>query len=202
MTKPQSYIFIGRAGSGKGTQGKLLVEALKKADPGRSDLYIETGAEFRKFMQGEQYTAKLSKRLVESGGLMPEFMPVYLWGKLLVEAYTGEQHIVFDGTPRKLLEAQVLDQMFPFYGLEMPWVIYLDVEHEESAKRLSLRAQKGGRKDDGPEAIEKRRVAYERDVKPTVDWYRANPNVRFLDIDGERSIEEIHADIVKKVGLA
>ena len=49
--------------------------------------------------------------------------------------------------------------------------------------------------------IKKRKTEYENDVIPTIEWYKTNPNVNFLDIDGERSIEEIHADIVKRLGL-
>ncbi|MDE1975405.1 MAG: nucleoside monophosphate kinase [Patescibacteria group bacterium] len=200
--KPQSYIFMGRYGAGKGTQAKLLIEALAKADPDRKSIHIETGAEFRKFFGSDQnHTAQLTKKVVESGGLMPEFMPIYMWGRLLVSEYTGDEHIVFDGTPRKLLEAKVLDELPSFYGQNKPWLIYLDVDHEESSKRLSLRAKDGNRKDDSEDALRERRVEYEKNIIPTIEWYRTNPNVNFLDIDGERTIEEIHADIVKKVGL-
>ncbi|MCX6716156.1 MAG: nucleoside monophosphate kinase [Candidatus Taylorbacteria bacterium] len=198
--KPQAFIFIGRAGSGKGTQAKLLIEALKAKDPVHQIVYIETGAEFRKFIQGDSHMAKMGKNVVEKGWLMPEFMPIYLWGKVLVEQYKGNEHIVFDGTPRKPLEAQILESVFPFYELGTPWVIYLDIEHEESHKRLTLRSQEG-RKDDNNAAIERRKVAFEKDVVPTIGYYRNNPNVKFLDINGERSIEEIHADIVERLGL-
>jgi adenylate kinase len=198
---PQSFIFIGRYGAGKGTQAKSLIEELKKRDPERGTIYVETGAEFRKFMASDGFTAKHTHDIVTRGNLMPEFMCVYLWGKLLVEEYTGVENLIFDGTPRKLLEAKALEALFPFYGLEKPWVIYLDVEHGESHKRISLRASAQGRVDDGNEAIEKRRAAYEADVVPTIEWYRANPNVKFLDIDGHGSIEAVHEEIVKRTGL-
>jgi adenylate kinase family enzyme len=198
---PQSFIFIGRYGAGKGTQAKLLIEALKKADQSHGVFYIETGAEFRKFMAGDSYTAKHSKKIVEAGDLMPEFMCVYVWGKRLVEEYTGSEHIVFDGTPRKLLEAKILESLAPFYRLDKPWVIYLDVEHEESIGRLKLRSKTSGRVDDGEKELIERQKAFEEDVVPTIEWYKTNPNVRFLDIDGERTIGEVHADIVEKLGL-
>jgi adenylate kinase len=132
---------------------------------------------------------------------MPDFMPVYLWSKLLVNKYSGNEHIVFDGTPRKMPEAKVFDSIFYFYGLGKPWVVYLSVEHKESAERLSLRINKAGRADDSKEAIEKRKKAFEEDVGPVIEWYRTNPSVNFLEIDGNRSVEEIHEDIVKRIGL-
>ena len=200
---PQSFIFIGRYGAGKGTQAKLLMEALKKNDSNHSVLYVETGAEFRKFFtENTDYTARLSKKIIESGGLMPEFMPIYIWSKLLVDKYTGSEHLVFDGTPRKLLEAEVFEGAFSFYGLGKPWVIYLDVGHHESIGRLSLRAKQSNRPDDEVKALEERRLEYEKSVVPVIEWYKTNPNVNFLDIAGERSIEDIHADIVEKLGLA
>jgi adenylate kinase family enzyme len=200
--KPQSFIFIGRYGAGKGTQSKLLIETLKKKDPSHSILYIETGEEFRKFFtENNSYTAQLSKKTIEAGDLMPEFMPIYIWSKLLVDHYTGMEHLVFDGTPRKPLEAQILDKAFPLYGIEKPWVVYLHTEHNESVKRLSLRAKESGRQDDGREALEERRSEYEDNVIPVVEYYRDNKNYRFLHIEGARSIEEIHTDIVKKLGL-
>jgi len=133
---------------------------------------------------------------------MPEYMCVYLWGRLIVDNFTGKENLVFDGTPRKILEAQLLEAMFPFYGLEKPWVIYLDVEHEESHKRIVLRAKTSGRMDDHTKAIEAKKIAYGADVVPSIEYYKTSPNVRFLDVDGERSIEDIHEDIVKRLGLA
>jgi adenylate kinase len=143
----------------------------------------------------------LAKKVVDSGDLMPDFMPVHLWSNILTEKFTGNENLIFDGTPRKLSEAKVFDSIFPFYSLDNPWVIHLNIEHSESAKRLSLRAVQAGRVDDGKEAIEERKKAFEQDVEPVIEWYRVNPKVLFLDINGNRPVEEIHADIVKKAGL-
>jgi len=200
---PQTFIFIGRYGSGKGTQAKLLIETLKKLDPARKSIYIETGAEFRKFTaRKSNHTAEMTKKVIDAGGLMPEFMPIHLWSNLLVEHYSGDEHLVFDGTPRKMLEAQILDPVFSFYSMEeKPWVLFLSLSHEESSKRLVLRSVKSGRADDSKEAIEKRKKAFEADVDPVIEWYRTNPNVSFMEVDGGRPIEVVHEDIVKKVGL-
>ena len=59
--KPQTFIFIGRSGCGKGTQAELVQEHLKQIDPKRKVLYIQTGAEFREFIKGNSETQKLSK---------------------------------------------------------------------------------------------------------------------------------------------
>ncbi len=198
---PQAFIFMGRYGSGKGTQAKLLMDLLKKKTPEKEIIYVETGAGFREYAEGDSYSAKLTKDTIDNGGLMPEFMCVYIWGTKLADKCTGIEHLVFDGTPRKLLEAQLLESVFPFYGMGKPWVIYLDVHHEESHKRISLRQKDKGRADDSKDAIERRKFAYENDIVPSIEYYRKNANFNFLDVNGIGTIEDIHADIVKRVGL-
>ncbi len=198
---PQAFIFIGRYAAGKGTQADLLIKKLAEKDPERAPLYVYTGQQFRNYIKGEKATAKLTRKVVESGGLMPEFMAIYMWARLLVEEYRGVEDLVFDGSPRRLLEAQVMDSVFAFYGMGKPYVIYLDVEHEESHRRLMLRAKTSGRPDDGPAEIENRKRVYEADIVPVIEYYRTSPNVNFIDIDGERSVEEIHAHVVQRLGL-
>lgn len=198
--QPHAFMFMGRPGAGKGTQAQLLIETLAKKDPNRKVIHIETGAEFRKFNEGPSYTSKLGKQIVDTGGLMPVFMTVYLWGSALVERFTGQEHLIFDGTPRKLLEAQLVEGVFPFYGIKAD-LIYLDVHHDESKKRLLLRGKLQGRKDDAEEAIERRKIAYDKEVHPTVEYFRTHHLVKFHDIDGIGTIPEVHARILKSLGL-
>ena len=193
----QSFVFIGRSGCGKGTQIEMLMDVLKKKDPKHEILYIYTGKEFREFIKGDTKTQKLTKHVYEDGGLMPEFLTVHMWVRPLVENYNGNQHIIFDGTPRKFHEAGVLHSMIGFYKLEKPWVINIGISEEEAVRRLLKRK----RLDDTEKDIRKRLSWYETDVAPTIEFYRDNPNYDFLYVDGERSPEEIHADIVKRLGL-
>jgi len=194
---PQAFIFMGRSGSGKGTQIKLLVDLLKKLDPERDILNIYTGEEFRRFIQGPSATQKASKALYDAGGLMPEFLTVHMWTKPLIERYDGNQHIIFDGTPRKYHEAGVLHSMFDFFGFDKPHAVNIDITPAEATRRLLLRK----RLDDNEEDIKKRLGWYETDVVPTVDFYRDNPSYDYIQVDGERPIELVQADIVKKLGL-
>ena len=85
--KPKTFVFIGPSGSGKGTQAHLLMDTLKKDDPKGKILYIQSGQELRDFMKGDSYLAKLTDKTLSSGGLMPSFMPIYVWGNFLVKNY-------------------------------------------------------------------------------------------------------------------
>lgn len=195
--KPQAFIFIGRSGSGKGTQADLLIKALQKNDSSRKSLYIYSGEELRKFIQGNSYIEKKANDLYRTGSLMTEFVTVYVWVKKLVEEYDGTQHLVFDGTPRKIHEAGVLGSVFQLLETERPWVINIDISREEAVRRLVLRK----RVDDDEKKINSRLDWFESEVKPTIDYFRAHPDYRFVTINGERSIEEVHADVAKTVGL-
>lgn len=195
--RPQAYIFVGRSGSGKGTQSSLLIETLQKMDPAHDIFTVETGKELRKFIEGDSLTQKLAKKVQMSGGFQPSFIAIYNWVRVIVERYQEGMHMVYDGTSRRLPEAIVLETVFDFYSIEDVWVIYLDIDDDEAVKRLLAR----GRADDTDGAIKNRLGNFERDMKPSIDFFKDNKRFKFIDIDGKRGIDEVHADIVKKVGL-
>jgi adenylate kinase family enzyme len=195
--KPRVFIFIGMSGCGKGTQAELLIELLKKKDPSHDVLYVQTGQSFRNLIKNDSFTARKTKEIINAGDLVPEFLAIHIWSDMLVDDYKEGDHIIFDGTPRKFHEAEVLDSVFGFYGLTKPTIVYLDISHDEAMKRLLRRK----RADDTPASIEERLGWYEKEVVEALKFFEDNPNYLFLKIDGERSVEEIHEDIAKKVGL-
>ena len=197
IIKPQAFILIGRSGCGKGTQGKLIQDYLKKIDSNRELLYIQTGAEFRNFIKEEGYTQGLSNKVYENGELQPEFLAAAMWLNVLIREFKGDEHIIFDGTPRKFHEAGTLDSIFDFYGFGKPYVLNIVISREESMKRLLSRK----RMDDIKGEIEKRLDWYESDVVPAINFYKTNTKYNYLEIDGERSIEDINKDIISRLGL-
>jgi len=188
----KSIIFIGRSGCGKGTQSKMLTEYFQKNDTQAKVLYVQTGLELRKFMEGPLYTQKLAKEINVRGGLQPEFLTVYMWAQMFAEQYNGDQHIIIDGTPRKYHEAGVLNSVFDFYDIKNPCVVYLDIPKSVSVDRLLERK----RADDTREDIEARLAWFETEVIPAIEYYRHNPEYRFAQIDGTRSVEEISRDVI------
>ena len=40
---------------------------------------------------------------------------------------------------------------------------------------------------------------FEKDVLPCIDYFNNNENCDFLDINGDQTIEAVHAEIIKKV---
>lgn len=183
---------MGRSGAGKGVQSKLLQEFLRKEKPQGQLLYVETGQYFRKYVQGTGYTWDRARVINDRGGRQPDFLAAWIWSNLFIETLKGNEDIIFDGTPRSLGEAHMLHTALPFYEYERPIVVFLDVSRAEAEKRLYGR----GRADDSPDAIARRLAWYDNDVVPAIDFYRADPLYHFLAINGERTPEEVHADIV------
>lgn len=192
----KTFIFIGRSGCGKGTQVKLLMEEMKKMHPGDDIFYLQTGQHFRDFVKKEGYANNLAKKIMDEGGRQPDFLAVWVWSNAFLKNVKNKEHLIIDGTPRSLNEARILDTAIRFLRRRKPYVVYLDVSREWSEERLLER----GREDDlDIEEIRKRLDWFEDDVLPAVSFYRDNPDYNFVFVKGEQTIEEVHAEVMKKV---
>ncbi len=109
ISNPQTFIFIGRSGCGKGTQADLLKEYLEK-NRSNSVFYLESGARFREFISQNSFTANLSREIMKSGGLQPAFLAIHIWSHIMIEQMNEGKHLIIDGTPRLLDEAKILDR--------------------------------------------------------------------------------------------
>ena len=194
---PQTFIFIGRSGCGKGTQADLLQDYLKKKNPDSPVFYLETGQGFRDFIKKDTYTSGLSKKMYESAEPQPAFLAIWMWSHLLVENLKGNEHLIIDGTPRAYAESLVLLSAMKFYG-RRPIVIYINVSRAWSEERIMGR----GRMDDVDLSDVKKRLDwFDRDILPAVEYFRYSPECNFYDIDGERTIPEIHQEMIKRLAI-
>lgn len=186
---------MGRSGCGKGTQAELLKKVLIEREPERPVLHVETGKLLREFAAKPGQANELVGRTLAAGKRMPDFVAVGLWMRALTENFTGQENVIFDGSPRSLLEAQMIDTVGRFFPDLMATVICLNLSPESARRRLAAR----GRGDDADLAITERLRWFDEDVLPAVEHFRSNPLYRFWDIDGEPSIEAIHQEIVSKL---
>ncbi|MEK7163481.1 MAG: nucleoside monophosphate kinase [Patescibacteria group bacterium] len=198
--KPITCVFFGKSGSGKGTQAALLMKTCERLDPKNKFIYVETGQRFRNFVDGSgTYTAGLTRKVMRAGALMPAFIPIWTWAGLLVdEITTGREHMVFDGVSRHEDEAPVLDSALQFYKREKPAILFLDIHHKEAKKRLLKR----GRHDDKKEKIAERLRWFEADAMKAVRYFEKHPYYNFVKINGDQTIEKVHEDILKALGLS
>lgn len=191
--KPLTFIFLGKSGCGKGTQANLLQKYLEVKNRGESFLYVYTGDRLRELVEKNTYTAKLAKQIMADGKIEPNFLAVWAWASELVEKMNEGTHLIIDGSPRSKTEAELLDGAFEFYGRENVRPILIDVSDEWAMDRLLGRK----RADDTREKIKNRLNFFTTDVQPAIDYYGG----RIIRINGEQQMAEVHADIIKALGV-
>lgn len=192
---PITVLFFGTQGAGKGTQVKMLIERLKQ----QSDIgviTIDMGQHLRNLRDTGTHTGKLVGEVIDAGQRMLDFMPIYLQTKVFVDGFTGSEHIVADGLARGADQTRAFDDMMKFYNRELH-VINLVISDEVAVQRLLAR----GRNDDTEEAIRNRLAWTKTDVFPQLELLKDRGRT-IHTIDGEKTVEEAHQDILKALSLA
>ena len=189
-------IFIGKSGSGKGTQVSLLKDYfLSKQE---EVVVLDIGSGVRKISQGTGFVSKLIKKKQESGQLLPSAVSSYIWSEHLFKVYSSDRNIIIDGSPRQILEAKNLKEFFNFLDIKKVDVFYLNIKDEEVFRRINLRRE--GRADDlDMEKINKRLDFFNTDVLETIDFIKKENMFNIYEIDGQKSVEEISEDIKNKL---
>lgn len=200
VSKPQTIIFIGPQGSGKGTQIERLVKVLKKSEPHKRVVDIQTGRRFRALAaKQEGYTEKEMHKTLDTGVLQPLFLSVVLWGDAFLHHVDPECHVLIDGFPRTVNEAKVLESALSFYHRDdLISIINLETDEEVVRKRMMERA----RPDDTIDSIEARLAWYRDETMPVLEYYRTRVGTTVFDCDGTQSIDAVHTEILEKLGLS
>ncbi len=186
--EPRTILFIGKPGSGKGTQAKLLSE--KTNWP-----VMASGDAFRAIAKEDSAVGHRVKTEMEQGLLMPEWFAMYLFQKS-VFSLPETSGVIFDGFGRKLPEAQMVASVLSWLGRKLE-VLHVNVSDEHILDRIQKRQGIEGRADDAN--IAKRLDEFREHTGPSIEFFRSLGVV--TDIDGEPSVEAIHADILNKLGI-
>ncbi len=143
-------------------------------------------------------------------------------------AFNSSIGIVFSGSPRKLAEAWLLEDFFntwPDAGAFELRAVFIDVSEKEAFRRLSQRRicvkcskvfsgfgsgaevkvcdRCGGelrpRHDDDNESVKSRMDEFKKFVLPAAEFFKEKG--RLISVDGEQSVEGVHKEILKAIGL-
>lgn len=194
-----TIIFVGPQGSGKGTQIEMLTKFLKHHDPMRRVVDVQTGRRFRALaMKGEGFTERKVHETLDTGVLQPLFLSVMLWSDAFHQHLDPEAHLLIDGFPRTIHEAEVLESALAFYRRDHLIVIDLVTDEAVVRERMIKRA----RQDDTSASIEARLAWYREETLPVLDYYRKRPHTTVIDCDGTDTIIGVHTQILQALSLA
>lgn len=215
MLQPLTLIFIGRPGSGKSTQIRRLQEEFNCK-------IIGTGSLMREMAKQDSHVARKLKKVLEGGGLPPEWLAMYLWINELIKI-KSDDNIILDGSPRRLMEAKRMDSVFKWLGRDNVKVFVVNISEEESVNRLTKRRvcgkcgnsipylpetkdltscnKCGGelvtRADDGVKDIKNKFSWYRKNVEKVIRHYRKLGNL--VEVNGEKGIDEVYAEIKQRL---
>lgn len=201
---------MGAPGAGKGTQAQQLEKTLHYT-------HISTGDVLRKEIASGSELGKQVSSIISQGDLISDELMLSIL-KQVVSEVRGD--IIFDGFPRTVRQAEMLDQMLQQLGRSLGKVIHIVLADERVIKRLSTRKQcklphgevkqigpnfsleacqaQGGevftRKDDMPQSIIHRLSVYHKQTQPVVDFYRQAD--KFLEVNGDQAPEKVLADLI------
>jgi len=185
-----TFVFIGRSGCGKGTQAALLQTYLEKQ--GYEVLRLGTGDFARARAARNTLTGKWIKSILDAGGFFPDWLATTLMLEMIEpNLIAPKQILLLDGSPRRMHEAQVLDEFMDHIKRPPVRAIHLDIGEAESRRRMLLR----GRSDDTEDAITSRLTWFTKKVAPVLNHY----GNRLISVSGEGKPESISATIIQSL---
>lgn len=182
-----TIVMIGRPGSGKGTQSELLEAACRAG--GLDAVRISLGDAGRRLALEGTLIGEWVNGMMDKGAPFPGWLAFSLLiSELRKKLMNRDQALILDGAPRRLFEAEALDELMADIGRSAPRAAYLEIPEQASHERLVLRA----REDDTPNAIAQRLAWFETEVMPVVHYY----GKRCVAVPGVGDPKEIHLKII------
>jgi adenylate kinase len=201
-------VLLGAPGSGKGTQADHLCRELGLT-------HIASGDLFRDHLQRKTALGVQASKYMARGALVPDAITIAMLQECVSQPGT-ERGVMFDGFPRTMEQAIVLNEMMVSLGRQIDIVLYVEVPDDELVARLSGRVicrecqvpfhctanpfctcphgRCAGehlyqRSDDAPETVRARLVTFHRQTAPVIDYYHL---IKLLvTIPGHGPVEDV-----------
>lgn len=216
---PKVIILLGPPGSGKGTQAELICKRFNLE-------FFGAGDALRQRQKLNDFTGEKLKEVMGRGKWVPNFIISKLWIEKLEKFKRKREFngLVSEGSPRRMLEAQLFDEALNWYGWQKKLrVVFINIAPKESFNRLTKRRQCkkcerlipwlgefkklkkcdkcGGkliiRNDDKPAAIKKRWEEFKEKTMPVINYFKKQG--KLIKINGEKPIEKVFQDILKAI---
>lgn len=192
MDSPVNMVLlIGRPGSGKGTQAKILSKEL-------GWIRLSSGDRIKEIRDGSEPFSERVRGMYDKGTLLPDWFADYLLesGLLDLDTHVG---IVAEGFGRTRAQAEHLSEIIAWLGRKLV-VVNLEVSEEEVMCRMMERAKTEDRPDSNAEdKIRERLNKFTEDTGPALEYFRSKGLV--IDIQGELSPADVAKEISEKIDL-
>jgi adenylate kinase len=198
------YIVLGPQASGKGTQAQMLSQEL-------GIIHISVGEKLREEVAAGTKLGHAIKEKLDRGELVDDDLVETMIRRLIQQTGKG---FVLDGFPRTETQAKFLDNI-----TTIEKVVVLKVKDKTAVERISGRREcprghdyhllynppkKEGicdieglplhkRSDDTTATIMKRLETFHKTTEPLIAHYKG----KVIEVDGEKSIKDVHFDILK-----
>ncbi len=205
-------ILVGKQGSGKGTQAKILAEKF-------GFKIFETGGALRAIAKEDSDLGREVLAITTRGDLVPNEVVMKIVSDFLSKL-KGDVPVVFDGIPRSEEQRKSLEKLLEENGREFR-ALEVRLSNKEALARLSVRAQCGDcganfgspedictkcgstnvsrRADDTPEAISKRLDNFEKFTAPLLSvWKECG---KLISVNGEQKRELVTAEMLEQLKL-
>lgn len=210
-----NLILMGLPGAGKGTQAEKIIDTYHIP-------HISTGDMFRAAIAEGTDLGLEAKRYMDEGKLVPDEVTTGIVKERLSKA-DCDKGFLLDGFPRTMAQAEALQQIMVELNKNIDAVINIEVAPDVIVDRLSGRfiCRDCGatyhklynqpkvedtcdrcsghnfyqRDDDKPETVKNRLDVNIENSKPILAFY--NEAGVLFDVDGDRDINEVFADVKK-----
>jgi len=206
-------IMLGAPGAGKGTQADILSQEMNLP-------HIASGDLFRQALDKKTEVGILARSYMDKGELVPDEITI----KMILERVNQSDcasGCLFDGFPRTLQQAKVLDKVLKEQGKSIDEAVYIEVPNEELVKRLSGRwlcrtcqtpyhitnsppktlgkcDKCGGelyqRSDDREETVRDRLNIFFAQTVPILDYYKKQN--KLIEVNGNLGMQGVAREII------
>jgi len=186
MEKPINIIFLGDPGSGKATQGPLIVK--------KYDLFEFDFGEWLRELKDPEEKKKFNMTEIHQGNLALSDPACEVFRNIILTT-PKNKGILFNGNPKAFVEAQAMEEAFREAKRRDPMVIYIKISYEEMMHRLEIRNRATGRKDD--KGIENRIKYYKEEVSEVVKYFKKR--YCFQEISGMGTEKEVSDRLINAI---
>ncbi len=208
-----NLMLLGPPGCGKGTQAQRLQDA-------HDMIQLSTGEMLRAAVDSGSEIGREAAKTMEAGQLVSDDIIIGMISER-IDSLQGRKGFILDGFPRTQGQAEALDRMLDEKGIHLDHVIAMRVDTAVLVRRISGRfsckscgegyndefklpvadgvCDRCGesefirRKDDQPETVEARLVAYDKETAPVLAHYDAKAMLN--SVDAMAAIDQVTLEI-------